>query len=47
MWKVLITLMERWACMHNMKLVTEVYEHSHTRQVYVCTKCGKIKKIKL
>lgn len=47
MWKALIKLVEKWACMHDMKLITELYENWHTRQVYVCTKCGKIKKIKL
>lgn len=33
--------------MHDMKLVMETYENFHTRQVYICSKCGKIKKIKL
>lgn len=47
MWQALIKLVEKWACMHDMKFVTEKYENFHTRQVYVCTKCGKIKKIKL
>jgi Fe2+ or Zn2+ uptake regulation protein len=47
MWQALIKLVEKLGCMHNMKLVTETYENFHTRQVYVCTKCGKVKKIKL
>lgn len=33
--------------MHEMHLRLERYEHLHTHQIYVCSKCGKIKKIKL
>lgn len=47
MWKALIKIVEKWACMHDMKLVSELYENWHTYQIYVCSKCGKIKKIKL
>ena len=47
MWKALVKLVEKWACMHEMQLRLEKYEHFHTRQVWICHKCGKIKKIKL
>ena len=47
MWKALIKIVEKWACMHEMHLRLETYENFHTRQVWVCWKCGKIKKIKL
>ena len=47
MWKALIKLVEKLACMHDMKLVRESYENWHTRQIYICSKCGKIKKVKL
>lgn len=47
MWQALIKLVEKWACMHDMKLVTDVYENGCTQQIYVCSKCGKIKKVKL
>jgi hypothetical protein len=47
MWQALIKMVEKLACMHNMKLVMETYENFHTRQVYICSKCGKIKKITL
>ena len=47
MWKALIKLVEKWACKHEWHLRTESYENFHTRQVWICWKCGKIKKIKL
>lgn len=47
MWQALIKLVEKWACKHEWHLRTEIYENFHTRQVWVCWKCGKIKKIKL
>lgn len=45
MWRALIKLVEKLACMHDMKLASISYENGHTRQIYVCSKCGKIKKI--
>lgn len=55
MWKALIKLVEKWACCHRWEthFKTKVYEKSSDTKPYeieetlICSKCGKIKKIKL
>ena len=50
MWKALIKLVEKWACMHEWKHWQEVnvtsdcgrYQIHH----FVCKKCGKFKRVK-
>jgi hypothetical protein len=53
MWKVLIKLVEKWACMHDDKLIHTV---THTCQIpyekynvhfYKCVKCGRVAKLVL
>lgn len=55
MWKALIKLVEKWACCHEWKLHRKVstYEADEDKrpvkvvETLICTKCGKIKKVRL
>lgn len=47
MWKALIKLVEKWACMHDMELIREIrvddnFFGTHHRYMFKCRKCGKI-----
>lgn len=42
--KLIISLLNKWMCMHDWKLLSE--RRSYTSFTYCCTKCGKFKKIK-
>lgn len=48
MWQPLIKLVEKWACMHDMELIKEIYVDDKSLGIYYkymfkCRKCGKIK----
>lgn len=55
MWEILIKLVEKWACRHSWEEynITEVFKSDNGKRPYriiqtlICSKCGKIKKIKL
>lgn len=55
MWSLIKKYLEKLACSHNWKVCDKVsiYEYSNSKlpykiiKYYVCTKCGKIKKINL
>lgn len=48
--KLIISLLNKWMCMHDWKLLSERdvvgFERSYTSFTYCCNKCGKFKKIK-
>lgn len=55
MWPALIKLVEKWACCHRWEshFKTNVYEKPFStrpcelKETLICSKCGKIKQIKL
>ena len=55
MWRALIKLVEKWACCHKWEThqTSKTYENyydkrpSKIEETLICSKCGKIKKIKL
>ena len=49
--KILIAIKNKWFCCHKWKIQSEVnvetdFGGSYTRYFLVCTKCGKLKKVK-
>lgn len=45
-----IRLLNKWACMHQWERFSTTHVHdswggNHTRERFVCTKCGKMKKL--
>ena len=47
MWKALIKLVEKWACMHDMELIKDIYVTdtwlgTYHKYMFKCRKCGKI-----
>ncbi len=45
MWQALIKLVEKWACMHDMKLVSELYENWHTTKSMCVQNVVKLRKL--
>lgn len=46
MWKAIIDILRKKACFHDWKLVKEIeISCIHYQFVYICQKCGEIKKI--
>ena len=44
MWKVLIKIVEKWACMHDWEIMTSTHYIDRDRHLLRCKKCGKLKK---
>lgn len=47
MWKALIKLVEKWACMHDMELIRDItvnddFIGTYHKYMFKCRKCGKI-----
>ena len=46
MWQAIIDILRKKACFHDWKLVQELHNGMfHHHFIYICQKCGEIKKI--
>jgi hypothetical protein len=45
MWEIIKNILKKKACFHEWKLVKEVEIGLSMHYIYICQKCGKIKRI--
>jgi Fe2+ or Zn2+ uptake regulation protein len=45
MWEIIKNILRKKACFHDWKLVKEVQILTHHHYIYICQKCGEIKRI--
>jgi hypothetical protein len=47
MWEIIKDIFRKKACFHDWKLVKEDRVGAHFHYIYICQKCGEIKKIEI
>jgi hypothetical protein len=47
MWEIIKDILRKKACFHVWKLVKEEHVGVHFHYIYICQKCGEIKRIEI